>query len=103
MDKIEIIIRHTSAGQTQQFYGVNHYEPEEALLRFHAISAEANEMHWRLLQDEEMETIPMPDLLEALKHITSNCRVFCKDSMDIDDGAVYAALAAIAKAEGRGE
>jgi hypothetical protein len=44
-----------------------------------------------------------PDLLEALKYITSNCRVFCEDSMDIDDGAVYEARAAIAKAEGRGE
>ena len=42
-----------------------------------------------------------PDLLEALKYITLNCRVFCEDSMDIADGAVYAARAAIAKAEGR--
>ena len=41
-----------------------------------------------------------PDLLAALKHITSNCRVFCEDSMDIDDGAVYDARAAISKAEG---
>lgn len=41
-----------------------------------------------------------PDLLAALKHIISNCRVFCEDSMDIDDGAVYDARAAIAKAKG---
>lgn len=97
MDKIEIIIRHTSAGQTQQFYGVNHYEPEKALRRFHAISAEANEMHERMNQDGEMEPSPMPDLLEALK-------------MMMDGGlegptkqAIEAAAAAIAKAEGRGE
>ena len=44
-----------------------------------------------------------PDLLEALKWIMSECRVFCQDSMDIDDGAVYSAREAIAKAEGRGE
>lgn len=41
------------------------------------------------------------ELLGALKHIIENCRVFCEDSMDIDDGAVYAARAAITKEEQR--
>jgi hypothetical protein len=102
-DKIEIIIRHTSAGQTQQFYGVNHYDSEEALRRFHAISAEADKMHWRLLQDSEMEPSPMPDLLEALKRL---CDLPCNCPCEVggDEMTAYGkARAAIAKAEGRGE
>ena len=57
-DKIEIIIRHTSEGQKQQFYAFNEYEPDEAQRRFLAVGSEAKKLHYRLNQDAEPASAP---------------------------------------------
>lgn len=57
-DKIEIIIRHTSESQKQQFYAFNEYEPDEAQRRFLIIGSEANNLHYRLNQDAKPESLP---------------------------------------------
>jgi hypothetical protein len=113
-DKIEIIIRHTSEGQKQQFYAFNEYEPDEAQRRFLAIGSEANKLHERLNQDAEPEHYhqmieqpkqsPAPELLEALKKLLKECE-YMMENGDMMDNRVEVSLAraAIAKAEGRGE
>jgi hypothetical protein len=44
-----------------------------------------------------------PDLLAALERIIDECKVFCNDSMDIDNYAVDQAREAIRKAKGGAE